>query len=83
MKSIMGIIAVLGTTTSLALAGEGVETNEISMLVVIFLGFGALIIVCQLIPGLVLFCSMIRGLFSKSVKASVPVINDDAGKLSN
>lgn len=76
MKSITRIIAVLGATTSLAIAGEGAETNGSSLLVILFLGFGALIIVCQLIPGLVLFCSMIKGLFSRSVKKSMPVTGE-------
>lgn len=78
MKTITRIIAVLGATTSLAIAGEGVETNGSSLLVILFLGFGALIIVCQLIPGLVLFYSMIKGLFSRSVKKSMPVAADTA-----
>jgi hypothetical protein len=43
------------------------------MWVMIFLGFGALIIVCQLIPGLVLFSSMLKTLFRKSVKETAPL----------
>jgi hypothetical protein len=80
MKTIMGIIAVLGFTTSLALAGESAETTGSSLLVFLFLGFGALIIVCQLIPGVLLFCSMSKGLFAKSLKKSMPVADDSIGK---
>jgi hypothetical protein len=80
MKTIIGIIAVLGTTTSLALAGESAEATGTSLLVFLFLGFGALIIVCQLIPGVLLFCSMLKGLFAKSFKESMPVADDGIGE---
>ena len=73
MKTITTVLATLGATASLAWAGEGAETNgSSSLFVFLFLGFGVLIILCQLIPGLVLFCSMIKGLFSSPVK-TMPV----------
>ena len=78
MKTIMQIIAVSGATTSPAIAGEGLESTGSSLLVILFLGFGALIVVCQLVPGLVLFCSMIKGLFSRSVKKPMPVTGNTA-----
>jgi hypothetical protein len=80
MKTIIGIIAVLGATTSLALAGESVEATGTSLLVFLFLGFGALIIVCQLIPGVLLFCSMLKGLFAKSLNESMQIADDTIGK---
>ncbi len=83
MITIMRIIAVLGATASLAIAGEGAETAGSSLLVMLFLGFGVLIILCQLIPGFLLFCSMIKGLFAKSVKSlpkSLPVEGEPTGK---
>ena len=80
MKTITGIIAVLGAAISPVLAGDGTEVNGSSLLAILFLGFGAMIIVCQLIPGLVLFCSMIRGLFAKSLKKSMPVADNTTGK---
>ena len=65
MKTLMSIIAFLGATASLAIAGEGAEENGSSLLVILFLGLGALIVICQLIPSLMLFCSMMKGLFGK------------------
>ncbi len=76
MKSILGIIVVLGTTASLAVAGDGAEASGNGLLVILFLGFGALIIVCQLVPGLMLFCSMIKGLFAKSLKKPLPATGE-------
>lgn len=76
MKSILRIIVVLGATTSLAVAGEGTEASGNGLLVILFLGFGALIIVCQLVPCLILFCSMIKGLFAKSLKKPMPTTGE-------
>ena len=81
MKTIMRVIAILGITTSLALAGEGGETMGTSLFVILFLGFGALIIVCQLIPGLMLFCSMMKGLFGKAVKETLPATDETEGNV--
>ncbi|MBU1183630.1 MAG: hypothetical protein KJ663_00400 [Proteobacteria bacterium] len=55
-----------------ALASSGQETMGTSLLVLLFLGFGALIVICQLIPGLVLFCSMLKGLFGSAEKNTMP-----------
>jgi hypothetical protein len=65
MQTIFIVITILGITTSLALAGEGSEIMGSSLFVILFFGFGALIVIFQLIPSLVLFCSMIKGLFGK------------------
>jgi len=65
MQTIVRVIAILGITTSLALAGEGRETMGSSLFVILFLGLGALIVICQLIPVLMLFRSMMKGLFGK------------------
>ena len=59
--------------TTPALAFGGPETTGTSLLVTIFLGFGALIIVCQLIPGLLLLCSMLKTIFGKTAKETAPV----------
>lgn len=65
MQTIAIVIAILGITTSLALAGEGRETMGSGLFVILFLGFGALIVIFQLIPSLMLFSSMMKGLFGK------------------
>jgi hypothetical protein len=48
------------------------ETAETGLLVLLFLGFGALIVACQLVPSLMLFCSMLKGLFSTTAHGTIP-----------
>jgi hypothetical protein len=64
-------IAVLIGTASSALAASGGKAEGSGVLIVLFLAFGALIIVFQLIPGVILFVSMVKGLFGKEKKAVV------------
>ena len=47
-----------------ALAANGNAVKGSSILLILFLGFGALIVVFQFIPGMVLFFSMLKGLFT-------------------
>jgi hypothetical protein len=61
---------LLGATPVLASGGE--EPMGTSLLVSLFLGFGALIVICQLIPSVLLFSSMIKGLFDAAVHKSIP-----------
>ncbi len=67
MKRITTGLAALMLLTTPVFAG-GSETAETSLLTVIFIVFGALIIVAQLIPGTVLFYSMVKGLLGKEAK---------------
>ncbi len=62
-------ITLLGIADQV-LAASGGKTEGSSILIILFLTFGALIIVFQLIPGVILFVSMIKGLFGKE-KATV------------
>ena len=71
MKTIARQVLMMLSATSPALAAGGIEPEGNGLLVILFLGFGALIIVFQLIPGLMLFWSMIKGLFSKPAKTAV------------
>ncbi len=57
-------LAFMGIASQ-ALAAAGGKGEGSSILIILFLTFGALIIVFQLIPGVVLFVSMIKGLFGK------------------
>lgn len=70
------LIALLGIACQAMAASGGKTEGSSSILIILFLTFGALIIVCQLIPGVILFVSMIKGLFGKeketvAVKESV------------
>lgn len=63
MKIMMTVLTVATVWAIPALASQDAETAGGSLLVLLFLGFGALIVVLQLIPSLVLFVSMFKGLF--------------------
>ncbi len=66
MKSrLFNSAAMLLALSSPALAAPD-EGAGMSLLVKLFLGFFGLIIATQLVPGLVLLASMLRGLFGKS-----------------
>lgn len=68
MKRITTITGIFISMTTAALASGGSETAELGLLTIIFLVFGALIIVGQLIPGLLLLCSALKGLFARTVR---------------
>lgn len=64
MKALMVALATAGTVW----AASGAESEGNGLLVSMFLAFGALIIVFQLLPGLMLFGAMIKGLFIRAEK---------------
>ena len=71
MKLIINALTTLVVTATILPASNGTETIGKSMLVVLFLfflGFGALIVVCQLIPGLVHLRSIMKEMFRGTVK---------------
>lgn len=69
MKNFMGkvLLAVAAGTTS-AYAAVGKEPSGPGLLTIAFLGFLAIIIAIQFIPGLILFFGMLRGIFSATEK---------------
>jgi len=65
------LISTIFTTLALvvpALAADGSAAKGSSLLLILFLGFAALIVVFQFIPGLVLFFSMLKGIFTAAPK---------------
>ena len=63
MTTLIGtLLATLGWVTPAIAASDSIVKGS-SILLILFLGFFALIIVFQFIPGLVLFFSMLKGLF--------------------
>ncbi|MBE0558569.1 MAG: hypothetical protein IH628_15190 [Proteobacteria bacterium] len=72
MKIKTAILTAIMLTTAPALASGDTETAGTSLLVLLFLGFGALIVACQLVPSLMLFCSMLKGLFSTAAHETLP-----------
>lgn len=71
MKLITIATAIMVAATPVLASGGG-ETEGTSLLAILFLGFGVLIVACQLIPSLMLFCSMLKGLFDSAVKNTAP-----------
>ncbi len=72
MKLITAILTAIMVNATSALASSGQETMGTSLLVLLFLGFGAFIVSCQLIPSIVLFYSMLKGLFDCAAKGTMP-----------
>lgn len=70
MKTIIKSILTILVSVVPALAAAGKDSGEVSMLVVLFLAFGALVLLSQLVPGLTLFCTMIKELFSHASKGA-------------
>jgi hypothetical protein len=68
MEAILRAIVVTLALIPPAMAAGDPGSEESSLLVTLFLSFGAMIIVFQLIPSLILFCSMLKGLFTKPAK---------------
>ncbi|HTY20544.1 MAG TPA: hypothetical protein VMC44_02795 [Geobacteraceae bacterium] len=68
MRTLITTILVTFGWIATALAAGGTVAKGSSLLLILFLGFFALIVVFQFIPGLVLFFSMLKGLFSAAPK---------------
>ncbi len=72
MKRTMTTAGALLASAAPALASGSPEPAETGLLVGLFIAFGLLIILCQLVPGAVLFCSLLRTLVSNPTKKTVP-----------
>ncbi len=66
-RSIMNGAAILMILAANAFADTG-TSDQGGWLWTLFIGFGALIIVFQLVPATVLFGSMLKGLFTATAK---------------
>jgi hypothetical protein len=65
------LLATLPTATA-ALAATGPRAEGMGLLTWLFLGFGALIVVGQCVPALVLFAAMVRSLFAGAQASKAP-----------
>ena len=65
MKRIMTTLGALTAWATPALAAGGMETEGTSLMTLLLLGFGALIVIGQLIPGLVMFCGAVKGMLGR------------------
>lgn len=64
---IASILVTLGCVAPALAASESVAKGS-SLLLILFIGFFALIVVFQFIPGLVLLFSMLKGMFTAAPK---------------
>ncbi len=71
MKSILSnSVGILLMIAGSAFADTGASADENGWLWMLFLGFGALIVVFQLVPSMIMLGSMLRGIFGSPVKHS-------------
>ena len=71
MKTMRMLVTMMAGSASAAFAASGMQSQENGILVYFFIGFFALIVVAQLVPAVILFIGMVKGVFSPSEKASV------------
>lgn len=75
MRTLMRAVIITLASVAPALAAESSDVKGTSILLILFLGFAALIIVFQFIPGLVLFVSMLKGLFARAPKKATETVS--------
>ena len=81
MRTLMRALIMTLASVAPAFAANGSETKGSTFLLILFLGFAALIVVFQFIPGLVLFATMLKGLFTPAPKKSAETLSGKpAGK---
>lgn len=68
MKTTLRTIAAALLTATPAFAATGAEAEPHGILFYLFIGFGALIVVAQLVPGLMLLGGMIKGLLTGTTR---------------
>lgn len=71
MKTLRMMVAMVVGSASAAYAASGMQSQETGILIYFFIGFFALIVVSQLIPAVILFVGMIKGVFARNEKVSV------------
>lgn len=64
LRKLTVFLICISTMVSVAFAASVPVQEESSLLVILFVGFFALIIVLQLVPACMLFLGILKGLFS-------------------
>jgi hypothetical protein len=73
MKTMQMLISMVAGSASAAYAAVGTHNEGAGILTYFFIGFFALIIVSQLVPAMILFYSLVKGIFSRPEKTSAKV----------
>ncbi len=63
MKRTMTTLGAWMAMATQAMAAGGMETEGTSLVTILLVGFGSLVVVGQLIPGIVLLSGMVKGMF--------------------
>ncbi len=71
MKTMKLLAAMILGSTSAAYAASNAQSDGAGILTYLFIGFFALIIVSQLVPAVILFVGMVKGLLSGTKKVTV------------
>lgn len=71
MKTTVKLVTATIIGASSAYAASGAQSDENGLLVNLFLAFGAVIVAFQLIPGVMLFGAMLKGLFTREEKETL------------
>jgi hypothetical protein len=79
MRTLIRALILILASVAPALAANGGEVKGSTFLLVLFLGFAALIIVFQFIPGMVLFATMLKGLFTRAPKKVAETLSGKTG----
>jgi hypothetical protein len=79
LKILVPILA--GSATASFAATTGLEQGSNGMLVWFFIGFGVMVVLFQAAPAIVMFASMMKGLFSSNpAEASFSPFKSKGGK---
>lgn len=70
----MAIASILGFA-SFAFAASGAEDEGSGVLLILFIGFGSIVVALQFIPGIVMFYSMLKGVLTPAAKENSAVAN--------
>ncbi len=73
MKRTMTTLGAIMAMATPAIAAGAMETEGTSLITIMLIGFGALIVVGQLIPAIALFRGMVKGLFGHHAAKTEPV----------
>ncbi len=71
MKTMRMMITMIAGSASAAFAAAETQGEGMGVLAYMFIGFFALVIVSQLVPAMILFVGLVKGLFSSREKTSV------------
>ena len=80
MGTLMRTVILILASVTTALAADGSVVKGSSILLILFLGFAALIIVFQFIPGLALFATLLKSLFTRAPKKATENLSAKPGR---